>query len=135
MTITHDRIWAAIDVLARRNGLSPSGLARKAGMDATTFNKSKRTSADGRDRWPSTETLFKVLEVTGTSLMQFAASFGEAETISYGGIHLRDYFAGQALIAIPHIGCGCDLERHEIAQEAFAMADAMLKAREVSHDQ
>ena len=53
--LSHDRVWAAIDALAARHGMTASGLARKAGLDATSFNKSKRTSPEGRDRWPSTE--------------------------------------------------------------------------------
>ena len=69
--LSHDRIWAAIDALAERYGLSPSGLARKAGLDATSFNRSKRTSPDGRDRWPSTESISKILRATGASLDEF----------------------------------------------------------------
>ena len=53
--LTHAQIWHAIDSLAERYGLSASGLARKAGLDPTTFNVSKRQSVDGRLRWPSTE--------------------------------------------------------------------------------
>lgn len=66
--LSHDAVWAAIDRLAERHGLSASGLARKAGLDSTAFNKSKRHSADGRPRWPSTESLSKVMEATGSSL-------------------------------------------------------------------
>lgn len=69
--LSHDRIWAAIDALAERYGLSASGLARKAGLDATSFNRSKRTSPDGRDRWPSTESISKILRATGASLDEF----------------------------------------------------------------
>jgi len=69
--LSHDRIWAAIDALADRYGLTASGLARRAGLDPTAFNKSKRHGADGRDRWPSTESLSKVLGATGSSLDQF----------------------------------------------------------------
>lgn len=68
---SHDRIWAAIDALAERNQLSPSGLARRAGLDPTAFNKSKRRAADGRSRWPSTESLAKVLAATGATLDEF----------------------------------------------------------------
>jgi phage repressor protein C with HTH and peptisase S24 domain len=69
--LSHARIWAAIDRLAERYGLSASGLARKAGLDATSFNRSKRQGPDGRDRWPSTESVAKVLAATGATLDEF----------------------------------------------------------------
>jgi len=69
--LKHDDIWRAIDTLATRNGLTASGLARKAGLDPTTFNKSKRVTAAGRRRWPSTESLAKALDAVGTSLNEF----------------------------------------------------------------
>ncbi len=68
---SHDRIWAAIDALAQRHSLSVSGLAKRAGLDPTTFNKSKRYAADGRARWPSTESLAKIMEATGASMDEF----------------------------------------------------------------
>jgi phage repressor protein C with HTH and peptisase S24 domain len=71
MMLSHERVWAAIDALAERYSLSPSGLARRAGLDSTAFNKSKRRSADGRPRWPSTESLAKIIEATGASLDEF----------------------------------------------------------------
>ena len=69
--LSHMRIWAAIDRLAERYGLSASGLARKAGLDATSFNRSKRQGPDGRDRWPSTESIAKILNATGAGLDEF----------------------------------------------------------------
>ena len=72
--LTHSAIWDALDALAARHDLSSSGLARLAGLDATAFNKSKRVSKDGRERWPSTESLAKVLEATGESFDQFVSS-------------------------------------------------------------
>lgn len=69
--LSHDQIWGAIDGLAERHDLTPSGLARRAGLDPTSFNKSKRLSSDGRQRWPSTESIAKVLEATGASMEQF----------------------------------------------------------------
>ncbi len=71
--LSHGGIWKAIDALAERNELSASGLALKAGLDATTFNPSKRVATDGRLRWPSTESLAKVLAVTGWALSDFIA--------------------------------------------------------------
>lgn len=69
--LTHSAVWAALDGLAARHNLSASGLAKKAGLDPTSFNKSKRTAPDGRPRWPSTESLAKVLEATGESIDAF----------------------------------------------------------------
>lgn len=69
----HDDIWRAIDALAAEHGLSASGLARRAGLDATAFNPSKRIGGDGRARWPSTESVAKVLAATGTGIEAFAS--------------------------------------------------------------
>jgi len=69
--LTHAQVWAAIDRLAARAGLSASGLARRAGLDPTTFNKSKRITLAGRARWPSTESIAKALTATGTPFDTF----------------------------------------------------------------
>lgn len=69
--LTHDTIWTAIDRLAATFGYSPSGLARQAGLDPTSFNKSKRVSADGKPRWPSTESVARVLAATGATMSDF----------------------------------------------------------------
>lgn len=71
--LKHADIWRAIDRLAARHGLSASGLARRGGLDPTTFNPSKRTTPDGKLRWPSTESLSKVLDATGSSFAEFVA--------------------------------------------------------------
>lgn len=73
---SHDDMWRAIDRLADGHGYSPSGLAKKAGLDPTTFNKSKRVSNDGKPRWPSTESLSKILAVTGSTMSDFIALMG-----------------------------------------------------------
>src|SRR5271169_1446829 len=69
--LTHAQVWSAIDRLAARAGLSASGLARRAGLDPTTFNKSKRITPQGRARWPSTESIAKALAATGTPFDAF----------------------------------------------------------------
>ena len=56
----------------------PSGLAKRAGLDPTTFNKSKRITPDGRARWPSTESVAKSLAATGATLDQFVALISES---------------------------------------------------------
>jgi phage repressor protein C with HTH and peptisase S24 domain len=72
----HQSVWGAIDQLAARHGLSASGLAKKAGLDATAFNPSKRHGGDGRPRWPSTESIAKILAATGESLEGFVGLAG-----------------------------------------------------------
>jgi phage repressor protein C with HTH and peptisase S24 domain len=71
--LTHKQIWNALDALAAKNRLSSSGLAKLAGLDPTTFNKSKRGAPTGKLRWPSTESISKVLAATGASLEDFVA--------------------------------------------------------------
>ena len=69
--LTHSQIWNALDRLAARAKLTPSGLAKKAGLDPTTFNKSKRITPEGRPRWPSTESVAKALAATSTKVDTF----------------------------------------------------------------
>jgi phage repressor protein C with HTH and peptisase S24 domain len=75
--LTHDQIWGALDRLAARAGLSPSGLAKRAGLDPTTFNKSKRVTSDGRERWPSTESIAKALTAADSSIDIFVKLIGD----------------------------------------------------------
>lgn len=77
--MTQSDIWRAIECLAQAQGYSLSGLARRAGLDPTAFNRSKRVSPEGKPRWPSTESLARILEVTGTSLSDFALLVESAE--------------------------------------------------------
>ena len=76
--LTHDQIWTALDRLAERGGLSASGLAKKSGLDPTTFNKSKRVTPDGRERWPSTESVAKALAATNSSIDAFVQLIGDS---------------------------------------------------------
>jgi len=68
---SHDDIWMAIDSLANDYGYSTSGLAKKAGLDPTAFNRSKRMSPEGKPRWPSTESVAKILAVTNVTMVDF----------------------------------------------------------------
>lgn len=77
--LKHADVWKAIDRLAREYGFSASGLARKAGLDPTTFNKSKRVTREGKLRWPSTESVSKVLTATGASLAEFVLYVSDSE--------------------------------------------------------
>jgi len=85
----HNDIWRALDTLAAENGLSASGLAKRAGLDPTTFNVSKRRLQDGRARWPSTESVAKVLDATGASLEAFTALVTGARALSGGRNPMR----------------------------------------------
>jgi phage repressor protein C with HTH and peptisase S24 domain len=75
--LTHGQVWMALDRLAERAGMSPSGLAKRSGLDPTTFNKSKRITADGRERWPSTESVSKALAATSSSIDTFVQLIGD----------------------------------------------------------
>ena len=75
--LTHLQVWTALDRLAERAGFSPSGLAKRAGLDPTTFNKSKRITGDGRERWPSTESVSKALAATNSSIDTFVQLIGD----------------------------------------------------------
>jgi phage repressor protein C with HTH and peptisase S24 domain len=89
--LTHAQVWSAIDRLAARAGLSASGLARRSGLDPTTFNKSKRITPGGRARWPSTESIAKALAATATPFDVFVS------LVEQGG-------GGAATRSVPLIG-------------------------------
>lgn len=88
--LSHKDVWTGIDLLAARNGFSTSGLARRAGLDPTTFNKSKRTTGEGKPRWPSTESLSKILTATQTSMADFVGlMYGQSGIGAVPGPRLR----------------------------------------------
>ncbi len=68
---SHKQVWNAIDVVAERYGFSASGLAKKAGLDPTSFNPSKRLGPDGRPRWPTMESIARVLNASGAGVEEF----------------------------------------------------------------
>lgn len=70
---THEQVWRAIDSLAAAHNHSPSGLAKRADLDSTAFNKSKRFTSQGEPRWPSMKTIAAICTVTTTTLTDFAA--------------------------------------------------------------
>jgi phage repressor protein C with HTH and peptisase S24 domain len=74
--LTHEQVWDALDLLAEEHDMSASGLAKAAGLDPTTFNKSKRVGPDGRPRWPSTESLAKALQAAGATIEEFVSYIG-----------------------------------------------------------
>lgn len=69
--MNHYQIWHAIELFAREHGLSCSALAKRSGLDPTTFNKSKRFSKYEQPRWPSTCSIAKILNATGSQPQDF----------------------------------------------------------------
>ena len=86
--LTHADIWNAIDRLAARSGKSASGLAKAAGLDPTTFNKSKRITPEGRPRWPSTESIAKSLAATGITVDTFVSLITDRGGVSMQAVPL-----------------------------------------------
>jgi phage repressor protein C with HTH and peptisase S24 domain len=124
--LTHEQVWTALDRLAAQAGLSASGLARRAGLDPTTFNKSKRVTADGRERWPSTESVAKALAAADASIETFVHLTGDgarqaasvpllpfAQAAERGHFDEQGHLAGKGLdeIALPSLD----------AEHAFAL--------------
>ncbi len=97
---THAQIWQGLDSLASAKGYSPSGLAKQAGLDPTSFNKSKRISPEGKPRWPSTESLAKVLSVTDATMTDFISLIGDTPQKSLGADEKKEIAerAAKALI-------------------------------------
>jgi len=132
--LSHADVWRGVDRLAEVNGLTASGLARRSGLDPTTFNKSKRATRDGRPRWPSTESLAKILEATHTTFAEFVtlvdpgAATVPRPTVPY--VPLSRMAPGQfdeagfpvatfERIELSHLG-GAHLYAIEVDSEAFA---------------
>jgi phage repressor protein C with HTH and peptisase S24 domain len=91
--LRHQDVWGAIDRLAAENGLSASALARRAGLDPTSFNKSKRVARNGKPRWPTTESIAKILEATNKTMGHFVALMNEG---TEGGVMQRIPVIGYA---------------------------------------
>ena len=106
---SHESVWAAIDQLAARHGLSPSGLAKKSGLDPTAFNPSKRHGSDGRPRWPSTESVAKILAATGDSLAEFVGLARQRNWPNLRGASATERYKGlrpMPLIGFAQAGAG-----------------------------
>ncbi|MGE0702015.1 MAG: helix-turn-helix transcriptional regulator [Hyphomicrobiaceae bacterium] len=147
--LTHEWIWQAIDTLATRQGLTPSALARQAGLDPTTFNRSKRLTPEGRPRWPSTESIAKVLEATGTSLDEFAsielgaegafaAAPAKGETLVVAGVPVLAVVRDATVAVLDHDRGGGAAADHEAVslrgRFAITVADSSLEpAYSVGH--
>jgi phage repressor protein C with HTH and peptisase S24 domain len=112
--LQHGDVWRGIDRLAAKHGLSASGLARRAGLDPTAFNPSKRITREGRPRWPSTESVAKILAVTGESFSSFVQLTGAAgsgsgsydDALGAGRMAARPAVRALPIIALERLGEG-----------------------------
>ena len=75
--LTHPQLWRAIDAIAARRNVSLSTLAQSAHLDRTVLDPSKRVSRNGHERWPSTETLWKLLAGADVTLSEFGELLGD----------------------------------------------------------
>lgn len=69
--IEHSDIWNTLDAIAEHGRVSPSRMAINCGLDATTFNKSKRCDVYGKNRYPSFRTVLKVLNTRNMTMVEF----------------------------------------------------------------
>ncbi len=92
----HSDVWRALDTLAEENGLTPSGLAKRSGLDPTSFNPSKRVMPNKRNRWPSTESVAKALNATNTTIDEFAALVSGARALPARQVNRRIPLIGLA---------------------------------------
>lgn len=69
--MNHEQIWHAIDMFAKEHHMSCSGLAKCSGLDPTIFNKSKRFSKYEQPRWPSTNSIAKIISATNSTPQDF----------------------------------------------------------------
>ena len=131
----HGDVWRGLDLLARNHGLSTSGLAKLAGLDATAFNKSKRVPKDGRPRWPSTESISRVLDAVGVDFVEFAHLVTRQHGLilplvpqSDANLNIvldqagRPVRAGSGMIRIPKEGSENDLFVLEVGSEGLGPA-------------
>ena len=70
--MTHSELWDGIQNLAASKSISCSRLAVISGLDPTTFNRSRHKTKYGQDRWPTTQTISRIMDATGISLAEFA---------------------------------------------------------------
>jgi len=69
--MTHNGTWTAVDKIAEIMGITCSALAKRCGLDATAFNKSKRYTKYGQPRWLSGQTLSKIIDTAGITDAEF----------------------------------------------------------------
>jgi hypothetical protein len=69
--ISQETFWGVFDEIAKRNGIALSAMSVQTGLDKTSLLPSKRHH-NGEMRWPSTETLARVLNGMGMTERELA---------------------------------------------------------------
>lgn len=78
--IKHDDLYMAIDLMAKDLNTSRSGLCAAAGIDICSLNKS-REIVNGIPHWPTTKTIFAILNAFGVSASDFAKYIKKAQNM------------------------------------------------------
>lgn len=76
LNLLHKEMWAMVDYIAEKEGVSVSKLATKAGLTNTALLPSKRfTGSYKQRRWLNVETIFKILAATNNNLSDVLKSY------------------------------------------------------------
>lgn len=78
--ITHNDLYMAIDLMAKDLNTSRSGLCAAAGIDISTLNKSREIMG-GIPHWPTTKTIFAILNAFNVSATDFAKYITKAQNM------------------------------------------------------
>lgn len=78
--ITHNDLYMAIDLMAKDLNTCRSGLCAAAGIDISALNKS-REIIDGIPHWPTTKTIFAILNAFSISAEDFAKYITKAQNM------------------------------------------------------
>lgn len=71
--VKQETFWESLEKIAEREGIALSTLARQAGLDKTSMLPSKRYNLNGAMKWPSTETIGRVLNSLNISVQEYGA--------------------------------------------------------------
>jgi phage repressor protein C with HTH and peptisase S24 domain len=82
LEVDKKRLWETIKELADERHMSMSALAKKAGLDASSFNQRRRFGPDGEPRWPQFPTVLSAMKALDVNFVDFAkAVTGDADHI------------------------------------------------------
>lgn len=70
---THAAVWAALDELIARKGMTIADVSRAAMGHRRAFKPSCRRDANGKPIWPNTQSVSRVLSALNVSFVEFGA--------------------------------------------------------------